>query len=249
MTYQAFIGDPLARRRYWARSHVGWPHIRSARPNSGHLAIAALQRAGFLSAVITQNVDGLHQAGGAHDVIELHGALADVVCLNCRERSARAELEQRLTELNPHLDVAAAGLNPDGDAELPDAVLNSFRLARCRNCGSDLLKPDVVFFGENVPPQRVRLAFDRVEDARALLVVGSSLTVFSGYRFVRAAARTGRPVAIVNLGPTRADPLCDIRLDAPLGAVLPTIAAALIPADPAGLAQPANRSVGDRIAT
>jgi NAD-dependent SIR2 family protein deacetylase len=243
MTYQTFVGDPLARRRYWARSHVGWPRIRSARPNTGHLAVAALQRAGFLSAVITQNVDGLHQAGGAQDVIELHGALADVICLSCRQRSPRADLEARLTELNPDLEVRGIRVNPDGDADLPASVLSGFRLARCRNCGSDLLKPDVVFFGENVPPQRVRRAFDAVEAARALLVVGSSLTVFSGYRFVRAAARAGRRVGIVNLGPTRGDPLSDVRLDAPLGTVLPAIAAALLP--PA----PAHRSVAERVAT
>jgi NAD-dependent SIR2 family protein deacetylase len=222
MTYQAFVGDAAARRRYWARSHVGWRTIGGARPNAGHRAVAELQRRGALAGIITQNVDGLHQAGGAEAVVELHGNLARVVCLRCGERTPRAELDERLTTANEGFAAAVLAVNPDGDVELDDAVLDGFRTVACRRC-SGVLKPDVVFFGEPVPAERVQHCFRLVEGARALLVLGSSLTVMSGRRFVLCAAKYDVPVAIVNQGVTRGDPYAALRLDAPLGELLPDL--------------------------
>jgi NAD-dependent SIR2 family protein deacetylase len=224
MTYQTFLRDPRGRHRYWARSYVGWPRIRTARPNAGHRAVAALQRAGLVTAVVTQNVDGLHQAGGAHDVVELHGGLDRTVCLACGDVAGRAELHERLQAANPGFGSRADEVNPDGDAELPDDVLDGFVMVPCRACGRGPLKPDVVFFGETVPRDRVETCFAEVGDAGALLVLGSSLTVMSGYRFVLHAARLGIPVGLVNLGATRGDAKVDVRIDAPLGTVLPELA-------------------------
>jgi NAD-dependent SIR2 family protein deacetylase len=224
MTYDAFVGDPVARHRYWARSHVGWPRIAGARPNDGHRAVAALQRTGLLHGVITQNVDGLHQAAGARDVVELHGALGRVVCLACRTTLPRTAVQHRLTALNPGFDARAASsaeINPDGDAELPDAELDRFAMIDCPACGTGPLKPDVVFFGESVPRPRVDQCFDLVAGARSLVVLGSSLTVMSGLRFVHAATRRGLPVAVVTAGPSRADAVADVRLTGSLGEVLP----------------------------
>ena len=224
MTYQTFTRDPRGRHRYWARSFVGWRQIRTARPNDGHRAVAGLQRAGLLGGVITQNVDGLHQAGGADEVIELHGGLDRTVCLGCGDLADRAELDERLRAANPHFGPRVDEINPDGDAELPDEVLDGFVMVGCRACGDGPLKPDVVFFGETVPRDRVDHCFARVDAAAGLLVLGSSLTVMSGYRFVLRAAKLGIPVGIVNLGPTRGDAKADVRVDAPLGAVLPELA-------------------------
>jgi NAD-dependent SIR2 family protein deacetylase len=221
MTYEAFVGDPVARHRYWARSHVGWPQIAGARPNDGHRAVAALQRAGLLHGVITQNVDGLHQAAGARDVVELHGALGRVVCLGCRETLRRTAIQELLATLNPGFDARATEINPDGDAELPTAELDRFTMADCPACGNGPLKPDVVFFGESVPRPRVDHCFSLVERARSLVVLGSSLTVMSGLRFVHAAARRGLPIAVVTAGPSRADDAAGIRLTSALGDVLP----------------------------
>ena len=223
MTYQEFTRDPAARRRYWARSHLGWRLIAGARPNAGHRAVARLQHAGLVTGVITQNVDGLHQAAGARDVVELHGGLSRVVCLACRHVSGREELDDRLRAANPGFEATAATattVKPDGDAEIPDAALENFRVVDCRNCGSGPLKPDVVFFGETVPKPRVQRCFDIVDAARAVLVLGSSLTVMSGYRFVLHASRRGTPVAIVNSGATRGDERAVVRVDAPLGRAL-----------------------------
>ncbi|GAA4932419.1 NAD-dependent SIR2 family protein deacetylase [Actinomycetospora succinea] len=221
MTYEAFVGDPVARHRYWARSHVGWAQMAGARPNDGHRAVAALQRAGLVNGVITQNVDGLHQAAGARDVVELHGALDRVVCLGCRATPARTEIQRRLEALNPGFDARAVAINPDGDAELPDAELDRFTMTACPGCGDGPLKPDVVFFGESVPRPRVDLCFSMVERARSLVVLGSSLTVMSGLRFVHAATRRGLPVAVVTSGPSRADGVAAVRLTGALGEVLP----------------------------
>ena len=220
MTYQTFTGDALARRRYWARSHVGWRMIARAAPNAGHRAVADLQRAGVVSTVVTQNVDGLHQAGGATSVVELHGNLERVVCLDCACLSARAELDQRLRLANPGFDARAAAVNPDGDVDLADDDVAAFLPVDCTAC-TGMLKPDVVFFGESVPMPRVEAAFAAVESARALLVLGSSLTVMSGRRFVLRAAKLGIPVAIVNQGETRGDPYAAVRVDAALGDALP----------------------------
>ncbi len=223
MTYQSFVGDPLARHRYWARSYLGWRQIADARPNAGHLAVAELQRGGRLCGIVTQNVDGLHQAGGAAGVIELHGGLDRVVCLGCGTREARLALDARLRAANPNFDAHVAEINPDGDAELDDADLEQFRMVRCILCHGDLVKPDVVFFGENVPRERVDRCYELVASASALLVLGSSLTVMSGLRFVRRAAKLGTPVAIVNRGGTRGDEFAAVRVDAALGDVLPEL--------------------------
>ncbi|MEU5992182.1 NAD-dependent protein deacetylase [Spirillospora sp. NPDC047418] len=219
MTYQAFTGSEAARRRYWARSHLGWRHIAAARPNAGHRAVAELQRRGLLAGIITQNVDGLQQAAGADGVVELHGALDRVVCLACGERTPRGRLEARLRAANPGFEARADAINPDGDAVVADAEIEAFRVVGCERCGG-VLKPDVIFFGENVPPARVRECYALTEGAGALLVLGSSLTVLSGYRFVRHAARHGVPVAIVNRGATRGDEHARVTLDAPLGPAL-----------------------------
>jgi NAD-dependent SIR2 family protein deacetylase len=223
MTYQAFIGAPAARQRYWARSHLGWRHIARAVPNQGHQAVAGLQRRGLLGGIITQNVDGLHQQAGARDVIELHGSLSRVICLGCGERTPRDELDQRLRAANPAWDAQARQVNPDGDAVLDDGATDQFQVVDCLRCAG-ALKPDVIFFGENVPPGRVADCYALVSAARALLVLGSSLTVMSGYRFVRHAARLGTPVAIINQGPTRGDAQATVTLDAPLGATLAALA-------------------------
>ena len=225
MTYQTFTRDPRGRHRYWARSFVGWRQIRGARPNAGHRAVAELQQAGVVSGVITQNVDGLHQAAGARDVVELHGGLDRTVCLACGDLASRAVLDERLRAANPHFGPRTDEINPDGDAELPDEVLDGFVMVDCAACGRGPLKPDVVFFGETVPRDRVDTCFELVDDAGCLLVLGSSLTVMSGYRFVLRAAKAGIPVAIVNVGPTRGDAKADVRVDAPLGVVLPDLAA------------------------
>ncbi|WP_407654736.1 NAD-dependent protein deacetylase [Actinomadura luzonensis] len=223
MTYQRFLGSAEARQRYWARSHVGWRQIGLARPNTGHLAVAALQRHGLVTGIVTQNVDGLHQAAGAREVIELHGGLDRVVCLSCRERSPRAELDRRLRAANPGWAATSDVVNPDGDAVLSDAQVAGFRVVDCAACGG-LLKPDVVFFGENVPRPRVEQCFAVVERARALLVLGSSLAIPSGLRFVRRAAALGVPVAIVNQGPTGGDAHARLLVDAPLGVTLSGLA-------------------------
>ena len=222
MTYQAFTGSEQARRRYWARSHLGWRVVGQARPNAGHAAVAELEQRGLLTGTITQNVDGLHTAAGSRDVIELHGNLARVVCLRCDARSTREQLDERLRAVNRGWRTRVLAVNPDGDVELPEEDLLVFRPVGCAACGG-ILKPDVVFFGETVPADRVARCFSLVEGAGALLVLGSSLTVMSGYRFVLHAARRGIPVAIVNGGVTRGDAKAALKLDAPLGEVLPAL--------------------------
>jgi NAD-dependent SIR2 family protein deacetylase len=228
MTYQTFTGSAAARRRYWARSHLGWPHIAHAVPNLGHHAVAELGRRGLLAGIITQNVDGLHQAAGAPGVTELHGSLHRVICLSCGRRTARSDLHRRLTAANPGWGSAgpAAPVNPDGDAVLAERDADSFRVAGCPSC-QGALKPDVVFFGENVPRPRVEACYALVERAGSLVVLGSSLTVMSGFRFVRHAAKRQLPVVIVNQGPTRGDAYAAATLDAPLGQALTALATAL----------------------
>jgi NAD-dependent SIR2 family protein deacetylase len=232
MTYQTFTRDPLARRRYWARSHLGWRTIARAAPNDGHRAVADLQRLGLVHGILTQNVDGLHQAAGARDVIELHGSLDRVVCLDCGQTSGRTELDDRLRLANAGFDahIAArsaaarsATVKPDGDAELDETAVQSFEAVPCRRCAG-MLKPDVVFFGETVPRARVEASFALVEAARTLLVLGSSLTVMSGRRFVLRAAKLGKPVVIVNQGVTRGDGYATLTVQRPLGEILPALA-------------------------
>jgi NAD-dependent SIR2 family protein deacetylase len=219
MTFQAFRDDPVARRRYWARSHVGWALMRTAVPNAGHRAVAALEAQRLVIGTITQNVDGLHQAAGSRAVVDLHGRLDRVVCLACGATSARSDLRERLDEANGAWRATLTAVNPDGDVDLPDEQLDGFLVVDCLTCGG-LLKPDVVYFGENVPAARVEASYAMVERARLLLVLGSSLTVFSGRRFVLRAASAGTPVAIVNDGETRGDVHATLKLAAPLGVTL-----------------------------
>lgn len=221
MQYREFVASDDGRRRYWARSLVGWPKLAAARPNRGHLALAELETHGVLAGLITQNVDRLHHAAGSRRVVELHGALAEVVCLDCGGLESRGLLQERLLALNPDFARAAAAL-PDGDADLDDRHIAGFQIAGCRACAG-ILKPNVVFFGENVPRAIVDRAWGLLDEAEALLVVGSSLTVFSGFRFVRRAAERALPIAILNQGPTRGDGHATLRLDASIGDVLPQV--------------------------
>lgn len=230
MTFQEFTGDEQARQRYWARSQLGWRAMTRARPNAGHGAVTALAGAGLVTGVITQNVDGLQQSAGLRDVIELHGSLSRVVCLGCRRVGTRSELDRQLREANPRFEAAAerhraVRVNPDGDVDLPEEAVREFRVVACTACGTGVLKPDVVFFGENVPPERVEACRRLVDEAAALLVLGSSLTVMSGLRFVRRAAESGTPVLIINRGPTRGDRWADHRVDLPLGQALTALVA------------------------
>jgi NAD-dependent SIR2 family protein deacetylase len=226
MTYQEFVATPGARQRYWARSHLGWRRIGQSRPNAGHLAVATLEREQLVSGVITQNVDGLHEAAGSQRVVDLHGRLDRVRCLSCGELTSRGELDDRLTDANAGWTAAVASIKPDGDAEINAADSARFASVDCRRCGG-ILKPDVVFFGENVPRERVADCYAQVDDARVLLVLGSSLTVMSGLRFVRRAAKAGTPIAIVNQGETRGDELASVAIDAPLGKTLSELAGRL----------------------
>jgi NAD-dependent SIR2 family protein deacetylase len=227
MQYSEFIGSSEARQRYWARSYVGWQRFSAAQPNEGHRAVASLQRSGHLGPVITQNVDGLHQAGGAEDVHELHGALSRVVCLTCGDTTGRETLDARMRETNPDYTVTSDEIRPDGDIALNQVDVAQFIVPLCLVCGRDTLKPDVVFFGESVPKPLVDQCFQLTDVADALVVLGSSLAVMSGYRFVRRAAARGIPVAIVTKGATRGDEQATIRIDAPLGATLRQLAATL----------------------
>ena len=227
MTYGEFVASPANRQRYWARSFVGWRRFAGAGPNDGHRAVADCQRLGLVRAIMTQNVDGLHQVAGAQDVLELHGNLDRARCLNCGETTPRDELDGRLREANPHFEqtagVDAGEIRPDGDVVLSDEAVAGFHPPRCLVCESDLLKPDVVFFGESVPKPLVEQGFSHVEASAGLVVLGSSLQVMSGYRFVRRAAANGIPVAIVTRGPSRGDEQATIRLNAPLGVTLSRI--------------------------
>ncbi|NUT93798.1 MAG: NAD-dependent protein deacetylase [Saccharothrix sp.] len=226
MTYDEFVGSVDGRRRYWARSHLGWRTIARARPNDGHRAVTELRAAGFVSGVITQNVDGLHHAAGTQDAVELHGNLDRVLCLDCRRTTPREDLDRRLREANPDFQATATRINPDGDVELAAEDVHGFRVVPCADCGG-VLKPDVVFFGENVPKQRVDECYRLVDEARSVLVLGSSLTVMSGLRFVRYAAKAGKTVVIVNQGRTRGDVHAAVRVDLPLGPALTDLCAIL----------------------
>ena len=211
MTFQVFAGSELSRRRYWARSMVGWPVISGAHPNRTHRALAALEARGKATVLITQNVDGLHQRAGSRDVIDLHGRLDRVVCLACKTLSDRAEFQHRLIELNPAWLGYAAHRAPDGDADLDGLDFSGFRLPACANCGG-ALKPDVVYYGESVPRERIDAAMAALHRSDALLVVGSSLMVYSGFRFARTARELGLPIASINLGRSRADEFIDLKV-------------------------------------
>lgn len=223
MRFQQFVGSEVARQRYWARSFVGWRRIADAAPNAAHRALAGLEAGGGLVGLITQNVDGLHQAAGSRRVLELHGSLAAVRCLGCGALSSRRLLQRQLLALNPGVAARPLKLAPDGDAELGEGMESSFRVPPCGSCGG-VLKPDVVFFGENVPKARVLRAYALLAQAELLLVVGSSLTVFSGYRFVVQAVKEGKPVVILNQGETRGDAHAALKLSGRLGELLPALA-------------------------
>ena len=212
--FRSFMDDALTRKRYWARSLVGWRRFGRARPNDAHRALAALERRGRVGLLVTQNVDGLHQAAGSAAVVDLHGRLDTVRCMGCERRLSREELQQQLLERNPDWADLDARDAPDGDADLHGLNFSGFDVPACEECGG-VLKPDVVFYGESVPRERVATAMQAVEDADAMLVVGSSLMVFSGYRFAREAAAAGKPIATVNLGRTRADDLVSLKVRQP----------------------------------
>ena len=240
MTYQEFVGDEALRRRYWARNHLGWRHLRRADPNAGHFAVAELEHRGLTTGIITQNVDRLHQAAGALGVVDLHGRFDRVICLNCHTRFSRGHIAERLEELNRgfvELVEADGSIEsaPDADAILEQEThIARFRIAPCEVCGG-MLKPDFVFFGENVPKDRVERSYAILDEAQALLVAGSSLTVMSGLRFPRHAAKTGKPVVIINRGATRGDGLATMKLEAGVSESLAYLAGSL----------PAGRSAAD----
>jgi len=225
--YREFVGHESARRRYWARSLTGWERLARARANAAHHALARLETAGFVRALVTQNVDGLHQQAGSRAVIDLHGRLDAVECLDCGERTARSDLQERLRALNPGRARVATAAGPDGDALLEE-TFDDFRVPACESCGGTL-KPAVVFFGECVPAERVAEAHRALTGCDALLVVGSSLMVYSGYRFCRAARERGMPLAAVNLGRTRADDELTLKTSASCTEILPALAARLAP--------------------
>lgn len=221
MTFQEFVSGPTMQQRYWARSHIGWQRMAGAEPNATHFTLVRMQAEGSLSGLITQNVDGLHEHAGHREVVDLHGRIDRVICLNCRDVSTRQALHQRLSRLNPGHADRVVDFAPDGDAVLDDTA--DFRVAACEHCGGNL-KPDVVFFGENVPKERVAQCTELVDAAESLFVLGSSLQVMSGLRFVRQARKRGIPIVIVNRGTTRGDDLADLKLEAGCSETLSALA-------------------------
>jgi NAD-dependent SIR2 family protein deacetylase len=219
MQYRVFMDQPLSRARYWARSMIGWRRFGSAQPNAAHEALARFETGGSMSLLLTQNVDGLHERAGNRHVVDLHGRLDRVRCMSCETRSPRAEFQQRLEAANPDWLALDAAVAPDGDADLGDFDFAQFAVPPCTVCGG-VLKPDVVFFGENVPRDRVTHAMDCLAGSDLMLVVGSSLMVYSGYRFATAAAAAGIPIVSINIGVTRADPLLAFKVEAPCGEAL-----------------------------
>ncbi len=217
--HQEFIGNAQRRQRYWARSMRGWPAVSSARPNAAHLALARLEQVEPVQLLITQNVDRLHQRAGSRQVVDLHGRLDKVVCLDCHASYQREQLQQQLERDNPNFHGELSGMLPDGDADVPDAVVDNFCTPSCDECGGTLM-PDVVFFGGTVPRDRVTKCTDAIDNAQALLVVGSSLQVYSGFRFCRRAAEQNKPIAIINPGATRADSMAAEFFSADCGPLL-----------------------------
>lgn len=226
MQYRELVGSDAARARYWSRSVAGWARFSAAEPNAGHRALAELEGAGLVHGLITQNVDRLHHRAGSRRVVELHGALDEVRCLACGVLEPRSVVQARLLAMNPGFE-ASVELLPDGDVELDPDLAERFQVVDCRACGG-MLKPNVVFFGENVVPSVRDAAWALYDHAEVLLVLGSSLTVFSGFRFVRRAAEDGRPIAIVNVGATRGDALAHVKVEARTGELLPALADALL---------------------
>jgi NAD-dependent SIR2 family protein deacetylase len=221
MMYQEFLAAPESRRRYWARAMLGWPRVRQARPNAAHEALATLQQRGRISDLITQNVDTLHDQAGSHDVIELHGSLHRVLCLDCGQRSERDAIQQQMEAHNPYLSGVDAVQAPDGDTLLDPAFEARFQAPRCPHCAGERMKPDVVFFGENVAPTTAARALAAAENAAGLLVVGSSLMAYSAFRLCRVIAERGKPLMAINLGKTRADDLLDLKIEGSCEELLP----------------------------
>jgi len=226
VTFQDFTAKLSTRQRYWARSLVGFRRMRHVRPNDAHLALAALEARGRLTHLVTQNVDGLHQTAGSRAVVDLHGRIDRVCCLACRRRFPRDDVQRELESRNPTFSDLDALSAPDGDADLEHHAFDRFEVPPCPSCGG-MLKPDVVFFGEGVPPERVQRVHDAIDASSAMLVVGSSLMVYSGFRFARAMVDAGKPVAAVNLGKTRADALLSLKVSAPCGDTLRAVVGAL----------------------
>lgn len=221
--HQAFVTDPVSRRRYWARSMLGWRHVADSLPNAAHHALAALERSGHLRLLVTQNVDRLHQRAGHRRVVDLHGRIDRVICLDCGADLQRDVLQRELEELNGTRRHRVLGVRPDGDAEIADERLMRFRVPDCRDCGG-ILMPDVVFFGGTVPAGRVKEVKAAIAAADALLVAGSSLMVYSGFRFCRLAVELGKPLVIVNRGSTRGDPIAAVKISADCGPLLERLA-------------------------
>lgn len=221
MMYQEFLAAPESRRRYWARAMLGWPRVRQARPNAAHEALATLQQRDRISALITQNVDTLHDQAGSHDVIELHGSLHRVLCLDCGQRSERDAIQQQMETQNPYLSGVDAVQAPDGDTLLDPAFEARFQVPQCPHCAGERMKPDVVFFGENVAQPTAARALAAAENAAGLLVVGSSLMAYSAFRLCRVIAERGKPLMAINLGKTRADDLLDLKIEGSCEQLLP----------------------------
>lgn len=234
-----FVNHAATRRRYWARSMAGWPTINDAKPNAAHRALTALETDGRLEFLITQNVDRLHQRAGSRSVLDLHGRLDRVRCLSCQDLSERQTMQQRLLIHNSAQVLSSGDMRPDGDSELPDTELDDFDVPPCIQCGGNLM-PDVVFFGANIPRARVESSMTALDRADALLVIGSSLQVYSGFRFCKHAQATGKAIAIINPGATRADSMATLKLDEVAETLLPNIAAGVTPAKviPSGFDSP-----------
>ena len=223
MMYQEFLAAPESRRRYWARAMLGWPRVRQARPNAAHEALASLQSHGRIGGLITQNVDTLHDQAGSHDVIELHGSLHRVLCLDCGQRSERDSIQQLMETQNPYLAGVDAVQAPDGDTLLDPAFEARFQVPHCPHCAGERMKPDVVFFGENVAQPTAARAMALAENAAGMLVVGSSLMAYSAFRLCRVIADRGKPLIAINLGKTRADELLDLKIEASCEQLLPLL--------------------------
>ena len=221
-----FLADPLTRQRFWARNMVGWRFMRDAHPSKSHFALAELEQLGYVQSLVTQNVDGLHQRAGSREVIDLHGRIDRVSCQTCGKETHREHIQQWLEQHNPEFAIQAGAIGPDGDANVDDLDFSRLRVRDCEQCGG-ILKPNAVFFGGSVPSQVVARAAEAMQQSDALLVVGSSLMIYSGFRFCRWAEEQQKPIVAINQGTTRADDMLSLKVDMPCDAVLPTLVAAM----------------------
>ncbi|EDO35866.1 predicted protein [Nematostella vectensis] len=222
MEYQVFLKSAVMRQRYWARNYVGWPEFGSRQPNEAHYALAKLETLGSVHSLVTQNVDALHTKAGSKNVIELHGCSHRVICLGCNQITARTALQKRMIEFNPDWHAVGQGQAPDGDTFLTSEAVKDFKVPPCKACGG-ILKPEVVFFGDSVPKQIVNIAYDRLAESDALWIIGSTVEVYSSYRFATEASKQGKPIAILNIGKTRADKLASLKVSGVCGTVLPKL--------------------------